>query len=98
MNKLLILLICLLYSSCTSERKKESYNLTGKGVESANQNFKFWAETSPMGWNSFDAFDCRVNEDQFKKTVDFMAENLLHYGWNYSVIDYIWWHPSPGDW
>ena len=52
----------------------------------------------PMGWNSFDAFDCRINEDQFKKTVDFMAENLLKYGWNYAVIDYIWWHPSPGDW
>jgi hypothetical protein len=56
------------------------------------------ASTPPMGWNSFDAYDCRINEDQFKKTVDFMAENLLQFGWNYAVIDYIWWHPSPGDW
>lgn len=56
------------------------------------------ARTPPMGWNSFDAFDCRINEEQFKKTVDYMAENLLQYGWNYAVIDYIWWHPDPGGW
>jgi hypothetical protein len=56
------------------------------------------AQKPPLGWNSFDAFDCRINEEQFKKTVDFMAENLLQYGWNYAVIDYIWWHPDPGGW
>lgn len=56
------------------------------------------APTPPMGWNSFDAYDCRINEDQYKRTVDFMAENLLKYGWEYAVIDYIWWHPNPGAW
>ena len=56
------------------------------------------APTPPMGWNSFDAYDCRINETQFREIVDYMADNLLRYGWNYAVIDYIWWHPSPGDW
>jgi len=56
------------------------------------------APTPPMGWNSFDAFDCRINEAQFRETVDYMAKYLLSYGWNYAVIDYIWWHPHPGDW
>jgi hypothetical protein len=56
------------------------------------------AQTPPMGWNSFDAFDCRINEMQFKATVDYMADKLLKYGWNYAVIDYIWWHPDPGVW
>jgi arylsulfatase A-like enzyme len=56
------------------------------------------AVTPPMGWNSFDAYDCRINEVDFKKTVDFMAEHLLEYGWEYAVIDYIWWHPEPGNW
>jgi hypothetical protein len=56
------------------------------------------APTPPMGWNSFDAYDCRINEAQFKEIVDYMAGNLLSYGWNYAVIDYIWWHPHPGDW
>lgn len=54
------------------------------------------ATKPPMGWNSFDAYDCRINETEFKATVDFMAENLLDYGWEYAVIDYIWWHPDPG--
>jgi len=51
-----------------------------------------------MGWNSFDAYDCRINEAQFKEIVDYMADNLLSSGWEYAVIDYIWWHPHPGDW
>jgi hypothetical protein len=56
------------------------------------------ALTPPMGWNSFDAYDCRINEEEFRKTVDFIADNLLEYGWEYAVIDYIWWHPEPGNW
>lgn len=51
-----------------------------------------------MGWNSFDAFDSRINEQEFREIVDYMADSLLEYGWEYAVIDYIWWHPSPGDW
>ncbi|RDV29372.1 glycoside hydrolase family 27 protein [Alteromonas aestuariivivens] len=54
------------------------------------------AETPPMGWNSFDAWDSRINEEDFRKTVDFMADNLLEHGWEYAVIDYIWWNPAPG--
>lgn len=56
------------------------------------------ASKPPMGWNSFDSYDCRINEKEFKATVDFMAENLKMYGWEYAVIDYIWWHPDPGNW
>jgi len=56
------------------------------------------AAKPPMGWNSFDAYDCRINEQEFKATVDFMAEHLLQYGWEYAIIDYIWWHPDPGNW
>ena len=41
------------------------------------QKYPDLASTPPMGWNSFDAFDCRMNGDQFRKPVDFMAENLL---------------------
>lgn len=51
-----------------------------------------------MGWNSYDAYDCRINEKDFLAHVDFMAENLLEYGYEYAVIDYIWWHPEPGNW
>lgn len=56
------------------------------------------AKTPPMGWNSFDAYDSRINEAQYRKMVDFIAEHLKPYGWEYAVIDYIWWHPEPGSW
>ena len=54
------------------------------------------AETPPMGWNSFDAWDSRIDEETYRKTVDFIAENLKEHGWEYAVIDYIWWNPAPG--
>lgn len=63
----------------------------------ANGKFKV-APTPPMGWNSFDAYDCRINEQEFKQTVDFMANNLLEFGWNYAVIDYVWFNDEPGNW
>ena len=27
-----------------------------------------------MGWNSFDAYDCAINKQQFRTVVDFMAK------------------------
>jgi alpha-galactosidase len=51
----------------------------------------------PLGWNSFDAYDNRINEAEFKANADVMAERLLPYGWEYVVLDYIWWHPAPGN-
>ncbi len=59
--------------------------------------FKNWAGTPPMGWNSFDAYDCRINEMEYKAHVDYIAENLKEFGWEYAVIDYVWWHPEPGN-
>ena len=56
------------------------------------------APTPPMGWNSFDCYDCIITEEQFKAVVDYMAKNLLEYGWEYAVIDYIWFHSEPGNW
>ncbi len=54
------------------------------------------AEKPPLGWNSFDAYDSRINEKEFRSTVDYMAKHLKPYGWEYATIDYIWWHDEPG--
>lgn len=59
---------------------------------------KLVAPTPPMGWNSYDAYDCAINEEQFRTTVDYMAANLAEYGWQYAVIDYVWFNPAPGNW
>lgn len=52
----------------------------------------------PTGWNSFDAYDCRINESEFIATVDFMEKNLLKHGWEYAVVDYCWFNDDPGNW
>lgn len=74
-------------------------NTTKVEDENRYENGKFKvAPTPPMGWNSFDAYDCRINEQEFRSIVDFMAENLLEFGWEYAVIDYVWFNDEPGNW
>lgn len=92
---LLVLMGCLV-SSCN--QKGEKVLASTENSEKIPSMKTKVAQTPPMGWNSFDAYDCRINEQEFKATVDYMAENLLDYGWEYAVIDYIWWHPEPGNW
>jgi len=38
-------------------------------------------EKSPMGWNSWDCYGASVDEETVRKNADFMAKNLLKYGW-----------------
>ena len=70
----------------------------GNGEVGAEHETFLTAPVPPMGWNSFDAYDCRINEDEFKATVDYMADNLKDYGWEYAVIDYCWFNDNPGGW
>ncbi len=56
------------------------------------------APRPPLGWNSFDAYDCRINEQEFRAVVDWMADNLKEVGFEYVVIDYIWFNDNPGNW
>ncbi len=62
------------------------------------QEVSYVAPTPPMGWNSFDAYDCRINEAEYREIVDYMADHLLEYGWEYAVIDYAWFNDEPGLW
>ncbi|MEO0339437.1 MAG: glycoside hydrolase family 27 protein [Bacteroidota bacterium] len=102
MNRLILSFInCfLIVSFCSCSQKKPTDSPPALLLEetSSSSNLPIVAPTPPLGWNSFDAYDCRINEAQFRATVDFMAENLLEFGWKYAVIDYIWWHPEPGNW
>lgn len=44
----------------------------------------------PMGWNSYDYYDTTVTEDDLKRNADYMADNLLQYGYEYIVADIQW--------
>ena len=52
-----------------------------------------YAPTPPMGWNSWNSFGLDVTEVEVKATVDYMAEHLLHFGWEYVVLDAGWYFP-----
>ena len=54
------------------------------------QAFKTWAQTPPMGWNSWDCFGPTVVESEVKQNADYMAERLAAYGWEYVVVDIRW--------
>lgn len=54
------------------------------------QNFRTWALTPPMGWNSWDCYGPTVTEAEVKANADYMAKNLKQYGWQYIVVDIRW--------
>ena len=60
--------------------------------------FRSWAQTPPMGWNSWDCYYSTVNEKLVLQNARYQRDNLLEYGWEYVVIDIRWYanHPSLG--
>ena len=60
--------------------------------------FRKWAITPPMGWNSWDCYYSSVNEKIVMQNARWQRDNLLLYGWEYVVVDIRWYanHPSLG--
>jgi len=59
--------------------------------------FLSWAQTPPMGWNSWDCFATTVTEAQTRVAADFMASHLKEHGWQYVVVDIQWYEPGAVD-
>lgn len=68
------------------------FGITQHPVKAQNSKTDFhnWAETPPMGWNSWDCFGPSVVESEVKANADYMAANLKKYGWEYIVVDIRW--------
>src|ERR1700733_1255681 len=60
--------------------------------------FLRWAESPPMGWNSWDCFGCTVTEPQVKTIADYMAAKLATHGWQYVVVDIQWYTAQSSGW
>ena len=58
---------------------------------------KVLAQTPPMGWNSWDSYGLRINEQQFRENVEAMATKLKPFGYTYAVIDEGWYMVNPED-
>lgn len=52
--------------------------------------FHDWAQTPPMGWNSWDCFGPSVVEEEVKANADYMAQHLKEFGWEYIIVDIRW--------
>jgi alpha-galactosidase len=52
--------------------------------------------TPPMGWNSYDSYSYAVTQAQFMANAHYMADSLKKYGWEYCIVDFIWWIPQNG--
>ena len=60
----------------------------------SKHDFLLWAQTPPMGWNSWDCFSTTVTEAQTKAQADVMADKLKQHGWEYIVVDIQWYEPN----
>ncbi|MGB8353245.1 MAG: glycoside hydrolase family 27 protein [Chthoniobacteraceae bacterium] len=49
-----------------------------------------WAQTPPMGWNSYDAWGTSITEEETLANAQYMKDHLLSHGWKYVVIDARW--------
>jgi hypothetical protein len=84
MKKLFFAVLALLIL-CNWQTKKSMDKSSGQELS-----FYKWAQTPPMGWNSWDCFGPTVVEAEVKANAGYMAKNLKEFGWQYIVIDIRW--------
>ena len=62
-------------------------------VRASEPAFLSWAQTPPMGWNSWDCYGAGVWQMDVLANADYMAQNLKSHGWNVITIDIQWYEP-----
>lgn len=60
----------------------------------ASPSYWKYAETPPLGWNSWDIFGTTVTEAQIKAQADAMARELLPHGYDILTVDIQWYEPE----
>lgn len=93
MNKKIIILLCFgLSISAISTNAQEQLHLPyGESTQRINNTpTAIKAQKPPMGWNSWDNYGLEITEAEFKAQVDYIANNLKQYGYEYMVIDAGW--------
>jgi hypothetical protein len=68
----------------------DEWDLNTFDTEYSQSDFRQWAQTPPMGWNSWDCYGPTVEEHEVKANADYMAKHLKKYGWEYIVVDIRW--------
>ncbi len=50
--------------------------------------------TPPLGWNSYDSYGVYLDQESASALLDVMAGKYLPYGYNYFVIDAVWYNEA----
>ena len=61
----------------------------------ARENLSVFAQTPPMGWNSWDSWGLTIKESDFRDTTTWFHNHLQRYGWQYVVVDEGWFAQHP---
>src|ERR1035437_1888478 len=85
-KQLFIVIFCILCFSCTEKNAR----INSSAVNKIPPIDKTLAGKPPMGWNSWDCLGWGANEQEVKAATDYMAKNLKHFGYEYIVIDMLW--------
>lgn len=85
---LFALILCFIFSSCGNHQTPVA--TVAAVVDSIPPIDKTLALKPPMGWNSWDCFGWDINEQQVKAAADYMAKNLKNLGYEYVVVDMLW--------
>jgi len=72
-----------LFQSCSTSPVKTAKDTTVKVEYQV-------AQKPPMGWNSYNCFGGNVTEAEVKANADYMSEKLKSFGWEYIVVDFLW--------
>lgn len=56
-------------------------------------NYWKWAQTPPMGWNSWDCFGAGVTEGETLANAQYMSEKLKSHGYTLVTVDIQWYEP-----
>lgn len=87
MTRYLLVFILLVLFICCSENSSQK-NFTGSDQTPPLD--KSLAVKPPMGWNSWDCLGWGATEDEVRTSAEYMAKNLKHLGYEYIVIDMLW--------
>lgn len=84
LKRQLLTIVCVLLLLISCDWGKQTQ------VEFKKGEFKEWAQTPPMGWNSWDCYGPTVEEHEVRANTDYMHKHLKEYGWEYIVVDIRW--------
>jgi alpha-galactosidase len=86
MKVTLVLILAFFLNACSpnSEQTKKNNDTAVPPID------KTLAAKPPMGWNSWTSLGWGANEAEVRANAAFMAKNLKHLGYEYIVIDQMW--------